>query len=357
MGISDRSLYAVLRGEPVLRLGGAPAGAIREQPAHSAPRRVRRSARPACCADRPAALGAGGLRGARARRVRPADIPPRPIPWRATASRRCPHGERIGFEGGQARGPRHADHPLHRGRRHRPRHLARVACACSTPPSRRPTAASGEIAWMEVFAGEKAFTAAQRLAAAGDASTRSQEFRVSHQGAAHHAGRRRHPLAERHAAPGARPLRLHPPGALLRGRRRAGEGAGEGQRRDLPREHRGRVRRHRVEGRHRPRPNKLREYHRRRSSRRRSARTRRSASSRCPSSARSAWSRWRSSYAIENEPRVGDARAQGQHHEVHRGRVPRLGLRGRARASSADARDRGGSGARRQRVARRLPSS
>ena len=31
------------------------------------------------------------------------------------------------------------------------------------------------------------------------------------------------------------------------------------------------------------------------------------------------------------QPAVGDADAQGQHHEVHRGRVPRLGLRGRAR--------------------------
>ena len=34
-------------------------------------------------------------------------------------------------------------------------------------------------------------------------------------------------------------------------------------------------------------------------------------------------------YAIDERPRVGHARAQGQHHEVHRGRVPRLGLRPR----------------------------
>ena len=32
-------------------------------------------------------------------------------------------------------------------------------------------------------------------------------------------------------------------------------------------------------------------------------------------------------YAIDNDKPLGDARAQGQHHEVHRGRLPRLGLR------------------------------
>ena len=43
-------------------------------------------------------------------------------------------------------------------------------------------------------------------------------------------------------------------------------------------------------------------------------------------------------YAIENDRALGDARAQGQHHEVHRGRVPRLGLRARRSASSARSR-------------------
>ena len=38
--------------------------------------------------------------------------------------------------------PRPPDHPLHRGRRHRPRHLARLRSASSTRRSRRPTAAS-----------------------------------------------------------------------------------------------------------------------------------------------------------------------------------------------------------------------
>ena len=53
-------------------------------------------------------------------------------------------------------------------------------------------------------------------------------------------------------------------------------------------------------------------------------------------------------YAIDNERKSGDARAQGQHHEVHRRRVPRLGLcaraegvrRGRDRRRSVDARSR-----------------
>ena len=39
-----------------------------------------------------------------------------------------------------------------------------------------------------------------------------------HQGPADHAGRRRHPLAQRRAAPDARPLRLPAPGALVQGR-------------------------------------------------------------------------------------------------------------------------------------------
>ena len=34
-------------------------------------------------------------------------------------------------------------------------------------------------------------------------------------------------------------------------------------------------------------------------------------------------------YAVEHEAQVGDARAQGEHPEVHRGRVPQLGLRAR----------------------------
>ena len=43
----------------------------------------------------------------------------------------------------------------------------------STPRSRRPTAASSKIAWMEVYAGEKAFNQFEQLAARRDASRRS----------------------------------------------------------------------------------------------------------------------------------------------------------------------------------------
>ena len=59
-----------------------------------------------------------------------------------------PDGERISIAGGVLQVPDRPDHPLHRGRRHRPGHLAGVACACSTPRWRRPTAASaGSPGW------------------------------------------------------------------------------------------------------------------------------------------------------------------------------------------------------------------
>ena len=60
--------------------------------------------------------------------------------------------------------------------------------------------------------------------------------------------RRRHPLAQRGAAPDPRPLRLPAAGALVPGRALAGEAPREGRHGDLPREHRGRLRRHRVRG-------------------------------------------------------------------------------------------------------------
>ena len=45
-------------------------------------------------------------------------------------------------------------------------------------------------------------------------------------------------------------------------------------------------------------------------------------------------------------PQVGDARAQGQHHEVHRRRVPRLGLRARAEGVRRASRSTAARGAR-----------
>ena len=96
----------------------------------------------------------------------------------------------------------------------------------------------------------------------------------------------------------------------------------------LPREHRGRLRRHRVgqghaagRARHRvPRDARWASA---------SARTPASASSRSRSSASKRLVRMAIQYAIDNKRKTRHPRAQGQHHEVHRGGLPRLGLRGR----------------------------
>ena len=76
-----------------------------------------------------------------------------------------------------------------------------------------------KIHWMEIYAGEKStkvygpdvWLPEETLQAAA-------RVRRRHQGPADHAGRRRHPLAQRRAAPGARPLRLPAPGPVLQGR-------------------------------------------------------------------------------------------------------------------------------------------
>ncbi len=101
------------------------------------------------------------------------------------------------------------------------------------------------IGWIEVLAGEKAKNATGEWL---PEATLRRHRRVlgRHQGAADDAGRRRHPQPERHPAAGARPLRLRAPGALFRRRALAGEASREAGRRHLPREHRGRLRRHRV---------------------------------------------------------------------------------------------------------------
>ena len=115
-----------------------------------------------------------------------------------------------------------------------------------------------KIHWMEIYAGEKSTQGLRprRLAARGDAGD-PQGLRRVDQGAADDAGRRRHPLAQRRAAPGARPLRLPAPGALLHGRAAPGQGAGEDRHGDLPRELGGHLRRHRVGGRDRTTAKKL----------------------------------------------------------------------------------------------------
>ena len=69
-----------------------------------------------------------------------------------------------------------------------------------------------------------------------------------HQGAPDDPGGRRHPLAQRGAKAAPRPLRLPAPGPLVQGRPFAGEAAGQGGHGDLPREHGGHLRRHRMGG-------------------------------------------------------------------------------------------------------------
>ena len=79
-----------------------------------------------------------------------------------------------------------------------------------------------QIAWKEVFAGEKAFNELGDWLP--DETLEALRDTCRHQGAADDAGRRRHPLAQRGPAPDARPLRLPAAGALLRGRAVAGQG-------------------------------------------------------------------------------------------------------------------------------------
>ena len=136
----------------------------------------------------------------------------------------------------------------------------------------------------------------RRLAARRDARD-PQGLRRLDQGTADHAGRRRHPLAQRRAAPAARSLRLPAAGALLHGRAEPGQGAREDRHGDLPRELRGHLRRHRVGG----RVGRREEAHRfpdqgdGRQEDPLSRRRRASASSRCRARAPSGWCARRSS--------------------------------------------------------------
>ena len=146
----------------------------------------------------------------------------------------------------QAGRPGQPHHPLHRGRRHRPGHLARQRARL------RRRGAEGLRRQARRSTGSRSSPARKRTSCSttGCRTRRSTPSANtwSHQGPAHHAGRRRHPLAQRRAAPDARSLRLPAPGALVQGRALAGEAPGEGRHGDLPREHRGHLRRHRVRG-------------------------------------------------------------------------------------------------------------
>ena len=150
--------------------------------------------------------------------------------------------------GQQARRARQPDHPVHRRRRHGPRHLARERARArrrrregvrrqaqdrlvrrSTPARRRTSSSTTGCP-----------TRPSRPSASTSSASRARSTTPD---------RRRHPLAQRRAAPDARPLRLPAAGALVQGRALARSSAREGRHGHLPREHRGHLRRHRVRGR------------------------------------------------------------------------------------------------------------
>ena len=76
-----------------------------------------------------------------------------------------------------------------------------------------------KIHWMEIYAGEKSTKVYGPDVWLPEETLRGRckRLRGLDQGPADHAGRRRHPLAQRRAAPGARPLRLPAPGAYFKG--------------------------------------------------------------------------------------------------------------------------------------------
>ena len=190
-----------------------------------------------------------------------------------------------------------------------------------------------KIAWMEVYAGREGLQAVRQLAARRDGRGLPR-VPGRHQGPAHHPDRRRHPLAERGAAADARSLRLPPPRALVRGGAVPREAPREGGHGHLPGEHRGHLRRDRVRERHRGReegpgvpegdfPEGLRQGPLPRDDRGRLQ----AGVGRGQRAAHPGGHRVRARQRAQ-EPHP---RPQGQHHEVHRGRLPQLGLRpGRA---------------------------
>ena len=87
------------------------------------------------------------------------------------------------------------------------------ACACSTPRSRRPTAARRRSPGSRSRRREGVQQTNNWLP--DETIEAFREVPRRHQGPAHDADRRRHPLAERRAPPAARSLRLPPPRALV----------------------------------------------------------------------------------------------------------------------------------------------
>ena len=276
----------------------------------------------------------GGLRALNAPRNNSSGR--REAPHERHASVKIPAGEKITITHGKLQVPDHPIVAVHRGRRHRARHLARVGARAR----RRRRAGVRRQAQDRLGRGVRGREGAGRLRrglpaeppADGD-PRRHPRVPGRDQGPAHHAGGRGLPLAERDAPPGARPLRVPPPGEVLQGRAVAGQAPGGGRHGDLPREHGGHLRRHRVahgdargqEGRRLP------------------AREMGVDKIRFPNTSSIGIKpiskegserliRAAMRYAIENEPAERDPRPQGQHPEVHRGHVHEVGLRpGQAR--------------------------
>ena len=146
-----------------------------------------------------------------------------------------------------ARRPRQPHPPLHRGRRHRARHLARVASASSTRRSRRRTAASAR------SPGSRSTPARRRSSSYNnwlpdETVDAFRKYLVGIKG----------PLTTPIGG-GIRSLNVAlrqlldlyvclRPGALVQGRAQPGQAPAGRRHGDLPREHRGHLRRHRVRG-------------------------------------------------------------------------------------------------------------
>ena len=205
-----------------------------------------------------------------------------------------------------------------------------------------------KISWFEVFAGQAAKDKFDNWLP-DDTVDGFPRISGRDQGSADDAGRRRHQLAQCRAAADARSLRLPAPGAMVRRGPSPVKHPGEGEHGDLPREHRGHLRRDRMGRRH--------------AGSEEGARVSREGISE-DSSARSASARSEGEGILGSGRREGfperragrrrdqagqllrqrapdpqrdqlrdpeqaqerDPGAQGEHHEVHRGRVSRLGL-------------------------------
>jgi hypothetical protein len=118
--------------------------------------------------------------------------------------------------------------------------------ASSTPPSREGLRRLPQRHLLDggPLAGEKSFK--KFNLAARRHRRRLQAVPGRHQGPAHHPGRRWHPLPQCRPPADARPLRLPAAGPILRRRPQPGEAPRGGRDGDLPREHRGHLRRHRI---------------------------------------------------------------------------------------------------------------